>query len=184
MICWSNSITFLECTVQGSRGVVLSQPSPPVLAHSPVSQLDCKLINISVTICRYIYPVCSRLLATHTHTCISSTLCNANRIMYQQHQYTQQCTGHQRGVNQLTLLYYVHFVYVCSQTLSLVVIQYTCYIVASKQMCSNINEYSGRKPLYDRDSKLKRLQKNPKRWEKEEKENNVIKSEIFKCSIA
>ena len=69
------------------------------------------------------------------------------------------------------------------ETLSLVP-SYTCYIVASKQMCSNINEYSGRKPLYDRDSKLKRLQKNPKRWEKEERENNVIKSEILKCSIA
>ena len=40
-------------------------------------------------------------------------------------------------------------------------------------MCSNINEYSGRKPLHDRDSKLKKV---IERWEKEETENNVIKT--------
>ena len=49
-------------------------------------------------------------------------------------------------------------------------------------MCSNINEYSGRKPLHDRDSKLKKVIENPKKDGR--KKNNVIKSEIFKCSIA
>ena len=44
-----------------------------------------------------------------------------------------------------------------------------------------MNEYSKRKPLHDRDSKVKKV---IERWEKEETENNVIKSEILKCSTA
>ena len=39
-------------------------------------------------------------------------------------------------------------------------------------MCSNINEYSERKPLHDRDSKLKKV---VERWEKEETENKCNK---------
>ena len=43
----------------------------------------------------------------------------------------------------MTLLYYVHFVYVCS---------YKCYrSIKVENVVVNINEYNGRKPLHDRE---------------------------------